>query len=109
MRGRVPVADVVWGVFFTISNNFIQYFLSDVIGAGNFLLHYGADKPLRVASNAESAVSIYNLVVNVVTIVVSPVGGWLADRYNRPVLCGLTLVASGESDGSLAPACARFC
>eukprot|EP01045_Picozoa_sp_COSAG04_P060590 COSAG04_NODE_30656_length_261_cov_0.925926_2_plen_30_part_01 len=30
MRGRVPVADVVWGVFFTISNNFIQYFLSDV-------------------------------------------------------------------------------
>ena len=116
MRVRVPVADVVWGVFFTISNNFIQYFLSDVIGAcnpagscRNFLLHYGGDKPLKVASNAESAVSIFNLVVNVVTIVFSPVGGWLADRYNRPVLCGLTLVASGESDRSLAPACARFC
>ena len=100
---------MVWGVFFTISNYFIQYFLSDVIGAANFLLHYGGDKPLRVASNAESAVSIFNLVVNVAIVVLSPVGGWLADRYNRPVLCGLTLVASGETDRSLAPACTRFC
>ena len=89
------LADVIWGIFFTIFNNFIQYYLSDVIGP-DFSLHLpGMD--IRVAKNAESAVSFYNLVFNLVTIVASPLGGWLADRYDRSLLCGITLVVTAAA------------
>ena len=71
--------DVIYGAFFTISNNFIQYYLSDVIGPDFSLRLAGMD--IRVADNAESAVSFYNLLFNSVTILVSPLGGWMADRY----------------------------
>lgn len=52
---------------------------------------------LRVAKNAESAVSLYNLVFNLVIIVASPLGGWLADHYDRSLLCGITLVVTAAA------------
>ena len=50
-----------------------------------------------MVENVESAVSFYNLVFNLVTIVSSPLGGWLADHYDRPTLCGITLVATAAA------------
>lgn len=86
------VADLMWGIFFTIFNNYIEYFLSDAIGP-DFSFHlFGRE--IRVAENAESAVSFYNLVFNLITIVLSPAGGWLADHYDRSLLCAVTLVAT---------------
>jgi nitrate/nitrite transporter NarK len=50
-------------------------------------------RPIKIANNAESAVSFYNVVTNIVTILLSPLGGWLADTYDRTIVCGASLIA----------------
>jgi MFS family permease len=68
----------------------MQYYLSDVIGP-DFSLHLPGGEHVVIASNPESAISFLNICAQVITTPLSPIGGMLADKYDRPTICSATV------------------
>lgn len=83
---------IVNGVNLQVTRTFTQYYLNDVIGGPFFLALFGAH--VKIASNAESAISFHNLLTQAIGVPVAPIGGWLADRLDRPKLLAATVLVS---------------
>jgi len=85
---------VVNSVNWQIRSTFMQYYLSDVIGP-DFSLHLDLPgmsvKHIAIASNPESAISFMNICQQVITMPLAPIGGVLADSYNRPNLVSISV------------------
>jgi MFS family permease len=84
---------LVIGVNIQITQTFTQYYLSDVIG-GPFVLWLPGGIHVAIANNAESAISVLNMLTQAIQAPLSPVGGWLADQYDRPRLLAATVAVS---------------
>jgi MFS family permease len=64
-----------------------------VIG-GPFALTLPGGKHVAIAGNAASAISFLNMLGQGIQTPLSPVGGWLADQYDRPKLLAATGLVS---------------
>jgi MFS family permease len=84
---------LVIGVNIQITQTFTQYYLTDVIGAP-FAVVLPGGAHLTVAKSAKSAISVLNMLTQAIQLPLSPVGGWLADQYDRPKLLGATVAIS---------------
>ena len=70
-----------------ITQTYTQYYLTDVIG-GPFTVVLPGGTHITIAKSAKSAISVLNMLTQAIQLPLSPVGGWLADRYARPKLLG---------------------
>lgn len=84
---------VVIGVNIQITQTFTQYYLTDVIGAPFSVVLPGGTH-VTIATTAKSAISVLNMLTQAIQLPLSPVGGWLADQYDRPKLLGATVAIS---------------
>ena len=87
---------VVNSVNWQIRGPFMQYFLSVVTGP-DFSLHLPGGKRVVIASNPEAAISFLNLCAQIITAPLAPIGGMLADKYNRPSIVSTSVTVASAT------------
>lgn len=88
------VYSLVIGVNLQRTQTYTQYYLTDVIGGPFTVALPGTHVHVLIGKSAKSALSVLNMLTQAIQLPLSPVGGWLADKYDRPRLLGTTVSIS---------------